>query len=229
ALKSAGVRDSDIIDLPPREFLSRLIEIKSEGKETVGEDMDGEDLADRASQLSETGRRIGNLSILIEQATQVETLENFMQEATLEMDQQTAQAGVQVMTVHASKGLEFDRVRLPFWIDGVFPHGRAVDEGEEQVEEERRLAYMRQSSAVTTHPVMAATDPSSRWWNRMTSMPLRGSAGTSLICTGRALTRAQLNVRSRALFGHQRIARSCRRRTPLILELRRNHRVTCPP
>jgi hypothetical protein len=32
-------------------------------------------------------------------------------------------------------------------------------------------------------------------------MPLKGSAGTSLICMGRALTRAQLNVRFRALFG----------------------------
>lgn len=146
ALKSAGLdRDVDFFDSHPREFLTGLIRaVEAEKKrKTEGlDDLDGEDLADRAGQLSETARRIGNIALLLEQAEPAETLDAFVQEATLDMDQAKPADGVQVLTMHASKGLEFDRVFLPFWIDGVFPHGRAVDEGDKEIEEERRLAYV---------------------------------------------------------------------------------------
>lgn len=152
AMKSAGIKPGSIdMNLRPREFLTALIKVNSESNGKGGkdrgldglEDIDGEDLADRAGMLSENARRIGNLSILIEQASAVPTLEAFMQEATLEMEQKVPTAGIQVMTVHGSKGLEFDVVRLPFWIEGVFPHGRAVEGGSnDEIEEERRLAYV---------------------------------------------------------------------------------------
>ncbi|USO00863.1 MAG: UvrD-helicase domain-containing protein [Alphaproteobacteria bacterium] len=45
---------------------------------------------------------------------------------------------VQLMTVHAAKGLEFDIVFLPGWEEGVFPHILA----RANIEEERRLAYV---------------------------------------------------------------------------------------
>lgn len=141
ALKSAGLDGTGFTHLPPREFLTALISANSDGKEDAA-GLDCDAMAERAGAMSETARRIGNLAILIEQAAVFEKLEEFMQDATLEMDQQTTQAGIQVMTVHASKGLEFDRVRLPFWIEGVFPHGRAVEEGDDAIEEERRLAYV---------------------------------------------------------------------------------------
>lgn len=44
------------------------------------------------------------------------------------------------MTLHTSKGLEFDNVALPCWAEGIMPH--AVSLGEGKVEEERRLAYV---------------------------------------------------------------------------------------
>ena len=155
AMKSAGIRDGIDLSLAPREFLSALIRNRSDSRDEKArerealdlQEMDGEDLADRAGQLSETARRIGNLSLLLEQASVMPTLEAFMQEATLEMDQQTGAAGIQVMTVHSSKGLEFDKVRMPFMIDGVFPHGRAVEEGEAAIEEERRLCYVGMTRA----------------------------------------------------------------------------------
>jgi DNA helicase-2/ATP-dependent DNA helicase PcrA len=47
---------------------------------------------------------------------------------------------VTLMTLHNAKGLEFPIVFIIGMEDGVFPHSRALDEGE--VEEERRLAYV---------------------------------------------------------------------------------------
>ena len=47
------------------------------------------------------------------------------------------------MTIHASKGLEFDVVFLPGWEEGLFPHQKSIEEkGESGLEEERRLAYV---------------------------------------------------------------------------------------
>ena len=47
------------------------------------------------------------------------------------------------MTMHASKGLEFDVVFLPGWEEGLFPHQKSIEEkGDKGLEEERRLAYV---------------------------------------------------------------------------------------
>ncbi|MBZ4212494.1 UvrD-helicase domain-containing protein [Mycoplasma sp. U97] len=48
---------------------------------------------------------------------------------------------VSLMTVHASKGLEFDNVFLVGMSEGVFPHYRSC-KSDESIEEERRLVYV---------------------------------------------------------------------------------------
>ena len=71
-------------------------------------------------------------------------LQAFLVHAALEAGDNQAQAGqdaVQLMTVHASKGLEFDAVFIGGVEEGLFPHENAMmDRG--GLEEERRLAYV---------------------------------------------------------------------------------------
>jgi DNA helicase-2/ATP-dependent DNA helicase PcrA len=68
----------------------------------------------------------------------------FLTHAALEAGDNQAQAGqdaVQLMTVHASKGLEFDCVFIGGMEEGLFPHENSIsDRG--GLEEERRLMYV---------------------------------------------------------------------------------------
>lgn len=70
-------------------------------------------------------------------------LEEFLQQISLysEQDKLTEKEELlTLMTLHNAKGLEFKVVFIIGCEDGVFPHQRALDEGEE--EEERRLCYV---------------------------------------------------------------------------------------
>lgn len=76
-----------------------------------------------------------------------ESLEAFITEASLQSDQDElaeAEGGVRLMTVHASKGLEFDVVFISGLEDGLFPHQKITRENisAEESEEERRLFYV---------------------------------------------------------------------------------------
>jgi DNA helicase-2/ATP-dependent DNA helicase PcrA len=68
----------------------------------------------------------------------------FLTHAALEAGDNQAQAGqdaVQLMTVHAAKGLEFDAVFITGLEEGLFPHENAMTD-RDGLEEERRLMYV---------------------------------------------------------------------------------------
>jgi DNA helicase-2/ATP-dependent DNA helicase PcrA len=68
----------------------------------------------------------------------------FLTHAALESGDNQAQAGqdaVQLMTVHAAKGLEFDCVFITGLEEGLFPHENSMSD-REGLEEERRLMYV---------------------------------------------------------------------------------------
>ena len=72
-------------------------------------------------------------------------LVSFLTHASLESGEHQAgegQEAVQLMTVHAAKGLEFDVVFITGLEQGLFPHENAVLEGKDGLEEERRLMYV---------------------------------------------------------------------------------------
>jgi len=72
-----------------------------------------------------------------------ESLDSFLQQIALMADADSRRDGeslVTLMTLHNAKGLEYPLVFVVGCEDGVFPHSRALDEGD--VEEERRLFYV---------------------------------------------------------------------------------------
>ncbi len=76
-------------------------------------------------------------------------LEAFLSHAALESGDTQASAGqeaVQLMTIHAAKGLEFDAVFLTGLEDGLFPHENSLYEPG-GLEEERRLMYVAMTRA----------------------------------------------------------------------------------
>lgn len=90
--------------------------------------------------------RLENLKELLNVMNgEFDTLGAFIEHASLVMDtdKEVDKDLLTVMTLHASKGLEFHTVFLPGWEEGLFPHAKSLDEGgKEALEEERRLAYV---------------------------------------------------------------------------------------
>lgn len=151
ALRSAGLDIDEHVDMtwdPPLRFLVRLTERAAGNGPESGAGVGIQDLAASAGRLSEAARRIGNVALLLEQAALCSDLDGFVMDALLDAPDLSPAEGLQVMTVHAAKGLEFDHVRLPFLIEGVMPHHQAGTPGE--IEEERRLAYVALTRARQT-------------------------------------------------------------------------------
>jgi DNA helicase-2/ATP-dependent DNA helicase PcrA len=99
----------------------------------------------------EGAERVENLNELVNAAAgfvaeneEDSSLAAFLTHAALESGERQAEAGteaVQLMTVHAAKGLEFHAVFLTGLEEGLFPHDNSRNE-RDGLEEERRLMYV---------------------------------------------------------------------------------------
>ena len=93
----------------------------------------------------EAESRLDNLKELINAISEFDTIRSFIEHIQLVMDNElnNKNNSVNILTFHASKGLEFENIFLPGWEEEVFPNKRALEERlNEGLEEERRLAYV---------------------------------------------------------------------------------------
>ena len=93
----------------------------------------------------ENENRLENIKELLRAMQDYDNLQNFLEHVALatSIDKEWEGAKINLMTMHAAKGLEFDVVFLPGWEEGLFPHQKSLEEkGDFALEEERRLAYV---------------------------------------------------------------------------------------
>lgn len=101
--------------------------------------------------------RIENLDELLNAIKQYEededepSLVGFLETITLDSETETGEEGqgqVSMMTIHGSKGLEYEYVFLVGAEETVFPSYMSLENGEEAIEEERRLFYVAMTRAM---------------------------------------------------------------------------------
>lgn len=109
----------------------------------------------QAERTAEAQARLENLGEMINAADEFDrhspgaSLQEFLEHTALISDQDSlddASGTVVLMTLHASKGLEFPVVFMAGMENGLFPHSRSFDEPV-QMEEERRLCYVGMTRA----------------------------------------------------------------------------------
>jgi DNA helicase-2/ATP-dependent DNA helicase PcrA len=117
-----------------------------------------------AERTIEARGRLENLSELVGSAQEYRaradepSLSGFLEEVQLQSDQDTLAedtAQVTLMTIHNAKGLEYRVVFLIGMEEGIFPHSRSIEDND--VEEERRLAYVGMTRAMERLSLTHAT------------------------------------------------------------------------
>jgi DNA helicase-2/ATP-dependent DNA helicase PcrA len=124
----------------PAEFLRTVLE-ESSYMDMLKDRNTPEDVA-RLENLEELTRAVA------ESMEAGETFTDFLDAAALvsDADQYEGKPGVTLITLHSTKGLEFDHVFLTGLEEGICPHSRSIAE-EKGIEEERRLVYVGMTRA----------------------------------------------------------------------------------
>jgi len=101
-------------------------------------------------QTAQDNTRVENLRELASAAGKDESIADFLDRTTLVPETDLVEEGgsaVSIMTLHVSKGLEFPAVFMVGLEDGLLPHRNSM-EGDEEMDEERRLCYVGMTRAM---------------------------------------------------------------------------------
>ncbi|MCL2447734.1 MAG: UvrD-helicase domain-containing protein [Polyangiaceae bacterium] len=161
-----GLR-SAAASMTPSEVLENVLE--SSGYLRVLEAEDSAEADARVENLRELVSSMHDYEAEAAAAGDTPTLSGFLERVTLvsDVDGMQDEARVVLMTVHGAKGLEFERVLLTGMEEEMFPY-KGVDPGQaDELEEERRLAYVAITRArrelVMTHTQMRQIFGTTRW------------------------------------------------------------------
>jgi len=140
------------------EFVSLMEELQALRRSAVPSEL-AQLVLERTGYLSELSKglegdeRLGNIRELLGQMSEYERaggqgIAGFLEQVALlsDIDRYSAEAGrVALMTLHASKGLEFECIFIVGLEENLLPHSRSI--AEERIEEERRLLYVGMTRA----------------------------------------------------------------------------------
>ena len=120
-------------DLSDKISIKELCEVVLEDTNYIGEVYEGK---------TDERTKKENIRELLNSSAEFKSLEEFLEHTNFVSGRQDNAKGemVNIMTLHMSKGLEFEHVFLPGWEEGVFPSAKSGSSSE--IEEERRLAYV---------------------------------------------------------------------------------------
>ena len=124
--------------LPINELFELMLEKTGYIRALLAEGREGQDRAENVKELASG-------IIQYQNENEEATLSGYLEEIALVSDIDSYEAGddaVVLMTVHSAKGLEFGKVFLVGMEQGLFPSSQSMFGGIEELEEERRLAYV---------------------------------------------------------------------------------------
>ena len=135
---------SETASLPLPEVIDHLIEKSGLRQHYLGEKEGRERLENLDELINAATNFLQEESDTMANPAEANPLASFLAHASLEAGEHQAgegQEAVQLMTVHAAKGLEFDVVFITGLEQGLFPHDNSTQE-RDGLEEERRLMYV---------------------------------------------------------------------------------------
>ncbi len=140
-LVMAIASEVDVKTLPPAETLQRVLEA-SQYLSQFDEEIE-EELAriENIKELQSVATEFTNMSDFLENVALVQSEYYQGEKLNTEKPKGTKPDAVTLMTLHAAKGLEFPIVFMVGLEEGLFPHSRSLMD-QEEMEEERRLAYV---------------------------------------------------------------------------------------
>ncbi len=130
----------------PSELIEYILKRSTIEDSLMKEGEEGLERLENAKELISLAKKYDSFAEITDdrQTDYTEATEKFIEDVMLASDQDSLNkkdGGVKLMTIHAAKGLEFDKVFVTGLESGLFPHER-LDEAKIDQEEERRLFYV---------------------------------------------------------------------------------------